>query len=120
MKLYLVHIPLPYGFPICVIHPVFHVSQLEPSVLNTIPNHIQPPPPPVEIDGNLKYEIAEILDSKLDNRCQCKLLYFVCWSGYEGTDEENSWLPATEPNHMQEIISNFHSCYPDKPCPLPL
>ena len=29
----------------CTIHPVFHVSQLEPSVLNTILNCIQPPPP---------------------------------------------------------------------------
>ena len=53
---------------LCAIHPVFHVSQLEPSVPNTIPNCIQPLPPPVKIDGNLEYEIAEILDSKLDNR----------------------------------------------------
>src|ERR1700720_17201 len=47
------------------IHPVFHVSQLELSTTNTISNRIQPPPPPVEVDDN-EYEIAEILDSKLD------------------------------------------------------
>src|SRR6266705_2826088 len=45
------------------VHLVFHVSQLEPAVPNTIPNCIQPPPPPVEIDGEPEYEIAEILDS---------------------------------------------------------
>ena len=101
------------------IHPIFHVSQLEPSVPNTIPNRIQPPPPPVEIDNELEYEIAEILDSKIDNRRRCKLLYFIHWSGYEGTDEENSWLPATELSHVQELVSDFHSRYPNKPGPLP-
>ena len=51
-----------------VIHPVFHVSMLEPSTLNSSPDYIQPPPPPVLIDGKPEYEILEILDSKLDNR----------------------------------------------------
>jgi Chromo (CHRromatin Organisation MOdifier) domain len=102
------------------IHPVFHVSQLEPSVPNTIPNRTQSPPPPVEVDDDLEYEIAEILDSKIDNRRRCKPLYFFRWSGYEGTDEENSWLPATELDHAQEIVTDFHDRYPDKPGPLPL
>ena len=48
------------------IHPVFHVSQLEPAMPNTIPNRSQPPPPPVEVDGEPEYEITEILDLKLD------------------------------------------------------
>src|ERR1700720_4349293 len=56
------------------VHPVFHVSQLELSTPNMIPNRIQPPPPPVEVDNDIEYEIAEILDSKLDKRCKCKLL----------------------------------------------
>ena len=51
------------------IHPVSHVSQLEPSVPNTILNCTQPPPPPVVINDELEYEIAEILDSKIDNLC---------------------------------------------------
>jgi len=33
------------------VHPVFHISQLEPAIPNTIPDWIQPPPPPVEVDG---------------------------------------------------------------------
>ena len=50
----------------CAVHPVFHVSQLEPATPNTILNRSQPPPPPVKVDGEPEYEITEILDSKLD------------------------------------------------------
>ncbi len=66
---------------LCAIHPVFHVSQLEPVEENTIPNHIQPPPPPVEVDSEEQYEIAQILDSKLDPRFRCPLLYRIQWLG---------------------------------------
>ena len=102
------------------IHPVFHVSQLEPETPNQIPNRVQPMPPPVVIDDELEYEIAEVLDSKIDNRRKCKLLYYVRWTGYEGTDEEYSWLPATELDHTQELVSSFHARYLRKPGPLPL
>ena len=115
-----VHIRLPYGYPsICTLY-TWSFSQLEPEIPNQIPNCVQPAPPPVEIDDELEYEIAEILDSKINNRRRCKLLYFVCWMGYEGTDEENSWLPATELDHAQDLVTEFHAHYPCKPGPLPL
>jgi hypothetical protein len=94
---------------LCAIHLVFHVSQLEPATLNEILNCIQPPPPPIEINGDVEYEIAAVLDSKINNRWRCKLLCFVHWAGYEGTDEENSWLPATELEHVQELLLDFHT-----------
>jgi hypothetical protein len=100
------------------VHPVFHVSMLEPSTLNSIPNHIQPPPSLVIIDEEPEYEISEILDSKLDKRRACKLLYLVQWSGYEGTNEETSWIPANELRHASKIVSEFHLHYPNKPGPL--
>ena len=101
------------------IHPVFHVSQLEPHMPNSIPNRIQPPPPPIEVDGELEYEISEILDSKIDNRRRaCKLLYLVCWSGYEGTNEETTWMLATELDNAQDSVTDFHARYPSKPGPL--
>ena len=53
----------------CTVHPVFHVSQLKLATPNVILNCIQPPPPPVKVDGEPEYEIAEILNSKLD-RCR--------------------------------------------------
>ena len=41
------------------VHPIFHVSQLEPAIPNTIPDRIQPPLPPVEVDGEPEFEISE-------------------------------------------------------------
>ena len=111
-------------FTICLpdsmhtVHPVFHILQLEPATPNIIPNHVQPPPPPIEVDGKPEYKITEILDSKLD--CcwhQCPLLYLVCWAGYKGMDEETSWLVAMEIRHATDLIANFHKAYPNKPGP---
>jgi hypothetical protein len=50
---------------------------LELSTPNSILNCIQPPPPPVIMDEEPEYEISEILDSKLNKRQACKLLYLV-------------------------------------------
>ena len=98
------------------VHPVFHVSMLEPSVPNTILNRTEPLPAPVVIDGEPEYEVTEILDSKIDRRRRpCNLLYLVRWSGYEGTDEETSWLLATELGNASEIVAEFHIRYPSKP-----
>lgn len=90
---------------------------LEPAMPNTIPDWIQPLLPPIEVEGDIKYEIAEIVDSKIDKRRKCKLLYYVRWLGYEGTNEEFSWLPADELGHAAELVSDYHSAYPTKPGP---
>ena len=100
------------------IHPVFHVLQLKLAIPNEIPNRTQPPPPPVEVEGELEYKISKILNSKIDNHRRCKLLYYVRWAGYEGTDKETLWLPATELDHTQELVADFHARYPGKPGPL--
>ena len=102
----------------CAVHPVFHVSQLEPAMPNTIPNQSQPPPPPIKVDGEPEYEITEILDLKLDQqRHQCPLLYLVQWVGYEGTDKETSWLIATELGHATDLLTDYHRTYLAKPDP---
>ncbi|KAF8223714.1 hypothetical protein L208DRAFT_1158285, partial [Tricholoma matsutake] len=61
---------------------------------------------------------AEVLDSKVDNRRRCKILYLVRWEGYQGTNEETSWLPVTELDHAQELLVDFHTRYLQKPGPL--
>ena len=100
------------------VHPVFHISMLELNIPNTIPNRTKPPPAPVVIDGEPEYEVTEILDSKIDHRRRpCNLLYLVQWSGYEGTDEETSWLLATKLGNTSEIVAKFHARYPSKPGP---
>jgi hypothetical protein len=58
------------------IHPVFHISLLEPSqpTSTTIPGHIQPPPLPIILDNKEDWEVEEIMDS----RChQGKIQYRV-------------------------------------------
>ena len=73
----------------CSIHPVFHVSILKPTTSNTFSKRIQPAPTPVIIDGEPKYEISQIVDSKIDCRQACKLLYKVIWLGYENTRDKS-------------------------------
>ena len=91
---------------------------LEPAFLNEISNHVQSLPLPVDIEGKLEYEISEIIDSKIDKCRSCKLLYLVCWLGYENTDKELSWLPTTELEHADELVSDFHSANLQKPGPI--
>ena len=52
------------------VHPVFHVSMLEPATPNEIPNQTSSPPPLVEVHGKLEYKIAEkSIDSEHANYC---------------------------------------------------
>ena len=43
------------------IHSVFHISQLELANPSKIPNHINPPPLPIIVNGELEYEISQVL-----------------------------------------------------------
>ena len=100
------------------IHPVFHISMLEPTHGNTILERIQSPLPLIKINGKPEYEIYKILDSKID-KCwkHCNTIYLVQWTGYKGTDEEISWILANESGHASKIVADFHKAYPGKPGP---
>ena len=104
----------------CSVHPVFHVSMLEPATSNTFSERIQPAPAPVIIDGEPEYEISQIVDSKINCWWACKLLYKVIWLGYEDTGDKSKWIPASELSHAADLVSDFHIIYPAKPSPLPL
>ncbi|MBW0569888.1 hypothetical protein O181_109603, partial [Austropuccinia psidii MF-1] len=47
------------------IHPVIHISLLEPGKKSKIPNRHQEPPPPIIIEEEEEWEVSQILDSKL-------------------------------------------------------
>ena len=94
---------------LCTIHPVFHISMLEPTTLNTIPDRVQPPPLPIFVDGEPEFEITEILNSKVDQRRHsCKLLYLIHWTGYASTDEETSWILAMELGNAPELVGHLN------------
>jgi hypothetical protein len=100
------------------VHPVFHVSMLEPHHPNSFPDRTEPPPAPVEIDGHVEYEIIRVVDSRIDKRRRCRLCYKVQWKDYEGDPEEFSWLTADELPHAAKLITDFHFHHPSKPGPL--
>jgi len=100
------------------VHSVFHVSMFEPATSNTFSERIQLAPAPVIIDGEPEYEISRIVDSKIDCRRACKLLYKVIWLGYEDTGDESKWIPVSELTHAVDLVSDFHIAYPTKPGPL--
>jgi len=94
------------------------MSMLKPATFNTFSKRIQPAPAPVIIDGEPEYEISRIMDSKIDRRRACKLLYKVIWLGYEDTGDESEWIPVSELSHAVDLVSDFHITYPAKPGPL--
>jgi len=116
--------PSPQSFILCLpdtmraIHPVFYVSMLEPATPNTFQQHSKPLPVPVIIDGEPEYKVSKIVDSKIDCWRAWKLFYKVIWLGYENTDNDSEWLPATELEHAKELVDDFHLKYPSKPGPL--
>jgi hypothetical protein len=94
------------------IHPVFHVSVLEPYTANPFPDRVPPPPPTVEIDDHEEFEVREILDSKFLRR---RLYYLVDWAGYSPSDR--TWEPAENVANAPDKIAEFHWRYPNKPSP---
>jgi len=63
------------------------------------------------MDETLKFELAQILDLKLDRWKKNPLIYYIQWTGYKGTPEEYSWLDATDLTNADELIQEFHTFY---------
>ena len=98
--------------PTMKIHPVFHVSLIEPASLDRS-LHPQPtPPPPVVVDNQQEYEAEEILDSRSFRH---SLQYLVKWKGYHIT--ESTWEPASNLKNSPSLVRSFHLKYPSKPGP---
>jgi len=56
------------------IHPMFHISLLEPYKINTLPGRIQLIPSSILIENELEYVMNEVLDFKIDRE---KLRYYI-------------------------------------------
>ncbi|MBW0571577.1 hypothetical protein O181_111292 [Austropuccinia psidii MF-1] len=96
------------------VHPVFHVSLLEPVKQSTIPNQHQLPPPPVILEEQEEWEVAQVQDSKLKRG---KLWYLVEWKGFSEDPERTTWETASKITNSPDLVKDFHSLYPDKPGP---
>jgi hypothetical protein len=86
------------------VHPVFHVSLLRAYRRD---GRVQPPPPPITVDGDLEYEIERILshrDRKYGQRI--KKEYLIQWLSYG--PEHNSWEPEkTLLKNAKEVLQEY-------------
>jgi len=93
------------------IHNTFHISLLELYNDNKFPSPRSEPPPPIIIEGELEYELEEIIDSRLHYN---KLQYRAKWTGYS-PEHDKTWYPADNFKNADLTKRNFHSHYPNKP-----
>ena len=98
--------------PTMKVHPIFHVSLLEPYQESIFLRRVQSPPPSIEIENHDEYEVDKILDSR---RRWAKLDYFVHWSGYD--INEQTWEPTENLVNALEKVHEFLQRYPYKPKP---
>jgi hypothetical protein len=102
------------------IHPVFHVSQLEPEFPNSFEDREQPPPPPLIVEGSPEYLIERIIDSKYNRvRRRCQLLYHVKWVGYPISNNSSDWIlaDAFDDDAGKLLAAAYHAQFSDKPGP---
>ncbi|MBW0535350.1 hypothetical protein O181_075065 [Austropuccinia psidii MF-1] len=105
------HLKLPLQWK--SVHPVFHVSLLEPVKQSSIPNQNQFPSPPILVVEQEELEVAQVLDSNLKRG---KLWYLVEWKLFSEYPERTC-EPASSLTSSLEIVQDFYSLYPDKPGP---
>jgi hypothetical protein len=91
---------LPASLPI---HPVFHVSLLEPAPLDAYPDQNSIPAPPIQVADTLEFEVESILAVRGTGK---KKKYLVKWLGYD--ESENSWEPLSHLTHCKELLYSFH------------
>jgi hypothetical protein len=84
------------------VHPVFHISLLEPYRED---GQVQPSPPPIEMEGALEYEVESILEHRFRGIKNPNAYYKVAWKGY-GV-EHNSWEPESNVVNMPEIVADY-------------
>ncbi|MBW0505590.1 hypothetical protein O181_045305 [Austropuccinia psidii MF-1] len=106
------HLKLPQQWK--SVHPVFHVSLLEPVKKSSIPNRNQLLPPPALVEEQEEWEVAQVLDPKLKRG---RLWYLVEWEGFSEDPERTTWESASKLTNSTDLVKDFHSLYPDKPVP---
>jgi hypothetical protein len=84
------------------VHPVFHVSLLEPYKSE---GRVPPPPPPIEVEGALEYEVETIEKHRFSGTKRPKTSYLIAWKGYG--PEHNSWEPEKNVVNALEKISEY-------------
>ena len=92
------------------LHPVFNIVKLTPAPDDPIAGwKTEGHPLPIVIDGELEWEVEEILNSRWHRR---RFQYLIKWKGYGR--EHNSWESTSEVS-MPELTAEFHRKHPGAP-----
>lgn len=112
------HLELPSSMKV---HLLFHMSQLEPVSTNPLPTHLQPPAPPIIVEGDTQVQDDKVFDSRLRG---VDLQYYVQWTGYDAP----TWLRRLRPRRKPRapLAVPYRLCRPtfrqpaqEKDSPLP-
>jgi hypothetical protein len=101
------------------IHPVFHVSMLEPAIPNPIPKRVPKPPPPIIINKEEETDIKQIVDSHLDLCYANPLYYTIEFLGYDTAPNDIRYMVFNDSvlDRADEVKEAFHTRYPNTPRP---
>jgi len=92
------------------LYPVFNVVKLTPALDDPITGRTtEDHPLPIVIDGEVEWEVEEILDSRWHRR---RFQYLIKWKGYG--HEHNSWESTSEVS-APELTVEFHRKHPGAP-----
>jgi hypothetical protein len=84
------------------VHPVFHILLLEPYRES---GQVQPPPPPIEMEGALEYEVESIFEHQFRGIKNPKAYYKVAWKGYG--IKHDSWETESNVVNAPEIVADY-------------
>ena len=82
-----------------LLHLVFNISVLKPYRGTVIP-----PPDPIQINGDLEYEFAKILEHRRAGRRK-HLEFLVSFLGYNIS--HNEWLPESHLHNAPELLAVY-------------
>ena len=99
--------PLAYQLKL---HLVFNVVKLSAAPDDPIPGREpRAPPPPIVIDGELEWEVEEVLDSHWHWR---RFQFLIKWKGF--SREHNSWEVASDVKAL-DLVTEYYQRHPAAP-----
>jgi len=99
---------LPHGLR--QLHPVFNIVKLSAAPEDPIPGRKpQAPPPPIVVDGEPKWEVEEVLDSRWHWR---RFQFLIKWKGF--SREHNSWEVASDVK-APDLVAEYYRKHPAAP-----